>query len=306
MVWIPRLLHECVNAEYSSSSQGYGSPTVRDVTNKMDFAQKFEVGLSILRDCGGAGMSAQDYAQMSTDDLLRSFVETAKRTGSLFGPDKEKLRQTPARLALVATMQALGAELRTRAPIEKLRDLFDDEDPDVRGWAGPQFVGIDSDWGSATVTGLFSHLTTREVLAWRERILRGAPKRPRLQEMSVAQLLERFVDACERCYGSTRFLTDEQGGGPNNRKAYNKVAGEPYAVAKELKARGQLSALVPLLQHSLVTVRVKAAGYCLPVATEQAVAVLQAANTRNTSQESFEAWWTLDQWQKGEHALAFT
>lgn len=248
-------------------------------------------------------MSAQDYARMTTDDLLRSFVETAKRTGSLFGPDKEKLRQTPTRLALVGTMQALGAELRTRAPIDKLRELFDDEDPDVRGWAGPQFLGIDPDWASATITGLFSHLSTREVLAWRERILRGAPKRPRLKEMNVAQLLERFVDACERCYGSTRFLTDEQGGG-TNRKAYNKVAGEPYAVAKELNARGQLDALLPLLNHSFVTVRQKAAGYCLPIATEKAIAVLQAIDTKDISHESFEAWWTLDQWGRGEDALA--
>ena len=248
-------------------------------------------------------MSAQDYSRMTTDQLLQSFVATAKRAGSVFGSDKEKLRPTSGRQALVATMQALGDELRARAPIDRLRDLFDDNDPDVRGWAGPQFVGIDPDWASATITGLFHHLGTREVLAWRERILRGAPKHPKLKEMTVAQLLQRFVDACERCYGSTRFLTDAQGGGPN-RKAYNKVAGEPYAVAKELNARGQLSALVPLLRHSLVTVRQKAARYCLPIATVEAVAVLQAINTKDTSQESFEAYWTLSEWQRGKYALA--
>ena len=52
IVWIPRLQHECVNAEYSSNSEGPGSPTVRDIVNEMDFAQQFQVGLSILRDCG--------------------------------------------------------------------------------------------------------------------------------------------------------------------------------------------------------------------------------------------------------------
>jgi len=248
-------------------------------------------------------MSAQDYARMTTDELLQSFVKTAKRAGSVFGPDKERLRQTAARKKLVATMQALGAELRARAPIDKLRDLFDDEDPDVRGWAGPQFLGTDPDWASAAITGLFHHLSAQEVLAWRERILRGAPKRPTLKEMTVVQLLQRFVDACERCYGSTRFLTDAQGGGPN-RKAYNKVAGGPYAVAKELNARGELAALAPLLDHSLVTVRQKAARYCLPIATDKATAVLQAINTKNASQESFEAWWTLHEWQRGKYALA--
>lgn len=253
----------------------------------------------------GAEMSAQDYARMTTDALLQSFVETAKLAGTVFGPDKAKLQQTLARQALVATMQALGAELRTRTPIDELRDLFDNKDPDVRGWAGGQFLGIDPDWASATITGLFHHLSTREVLTWRERILRGAPKRPTLKQMSIAQLLERFVDACERCYGSTRFLTDEQGGG-TDRKAYNKVAGEPFAVAKELKVRGQLGTLLPLLNHSFVTVRQKAAGYCLPIATGKAIAVLQAIDTKDISQESFEAWWTLDQWQRGEHALAPT
>jgi hypothetical protein len=52
VIWIPRLQHECVNAEYSSSSKGPGSPTVRDLTNKIDFAQQFEIGLRILRKCG--------------------------------------------------------------------------------------------------------------------------------------------------------------------------------------------------------------------------------------------------------------
>jgi Domain of unknown function (DUF2019) len=248
-------------------------------------------------------MSAPDYATMTVDELLESFIETAKRTGSVFGPDKEKLRQTPQRKALVDTMQALGAELRRRTPIDKVRTLFDDEDRDVRGWAGPQFLGIDPAWASATVTGLFHNLSTREVLAWRERILRGAPKRPRLDEMTVPQLLDRFIDACERCYGSTRFLTDEQGGGPTM-KAYNKVSGEPYAVAKELEARGRLNALVPLLDHPFVTVRQKAARYCLSIATDRAVTVLQAIDTKDRSQESFEASWTLSEWQRGKYALS--
>jgi hypothetical protein len=243
-------------------------------------------------------MSPPDYAQMSTEELLQSFIETAKRTGCLFGPDKGKLRQTPDRQVRVQKMQAIGAELRRRSPIEELRKLFTDNDPDVRGWAGPQFISVDPDWAGATITGLFHGLSTRQVLAWRDRILRGAPRHPALGDMTVEQLLERFVDACERCYGSTRFLTEEQSGG-TNMSAYNKVSGEPYAVAKELNARGALNALVPLLDHPFVTVRQKAAGYCLPVAADKALATLKAIDTKSISKESLEASWTLSEWARG-------
>jgi hypothetical protein len=52
IVWVPRLLHECVNGEYSSNSDGSGTPLVRDVINNMDFQQQREEGLKILRKCG--------------------------------------------------------------------------------------------------------------------------------------------------------------------------------------------------------------------------------------------------------------
>lgn len=52
IVWIPRLLHECVNSKYSENSDGPGSPTVRDVINQMDFNQQYQKGLEILRECG--------------------------------------------------------------------------------------------------------------------------------------------------------------------------------------------------------------------------------------------------------------
>jgi hypothetical protein len=123
--------------------------------------------------------------------------------------------------------------------------------------------------------GLTRGLSTQEVLAWRDRILRGAPKRPRLDEMTLPQLLDRFIDACERCYGSTCFLTDEQGGGSDMR-AYDKASGESYAVARELNARGKLASLVPLLDHTLVTVREKAGMFCLDIAPDKAIATLEA------------------------------
>jgi hypothetical protein len=113
-------------------------------------------------------MITVDYAELSTDELIQKFIDTAKITGSVFGMksrlDKESLLQAALTLhaghseARVQQMQALGAELRRRKPAPKLRRLFEDDDPDVRGWAGPQFLSVDPDWATATITGLFSNL----------------------------------------------------------------------------------------------------------------------------------------------------
>src|ERR1700730_1867476 len=190
-------------------------------------------------------MSAADYSQMSTDDLIQRFIDEANLIGGPLSPTRLKV---PVRSAEFAhgkdALHAIAAVLQARKPVKVLRtQLFENESPDVRSWAGTLLHAVDPDWASAPTTGLFRGLTTREVLAWRDRILRGPPRRPTLKEMTAAELLERFVDACERCYGSRRFLTDEQGGGLSM-KAYNKVSGEPYAVAQELNERGEVNALV--------------------------------------------------------------
>src|SRR5208283_3877633 len=44
-----------------------------------------------------AEMSADDYAAMSTERVLKTFAETAKRTGSLFSRSPEKLKPSSAR-----------------------------------------------------------------------------------------------------------------------------------------------------------------------------------------------------------------
>jgi len=232
-------------------------------------------------------MSATEYSKLTTDELLNKFIETAKRAGTIYTWD-EAIVSNPQFKALAPQMQALGAELRRRNPREKLRELFEHPNPHVRGWAGPQFLSVDPDWATATITGLFHNITTREVLAWRDRVLRRAPRRPVLAEMSVSQLIDCFIDACERCYGATRFLTDEQGGGPSM-KAYNEVSGEPYAIARELDARGELKALVPLLDHPCVTVRQKAGVFCLDIAADKATAVLEALGGADSRFEAAEA-----------------
>jgi hypothetical protein len=246
-------------------------------------------------------MSAPDYSQMTTDSLIQHFIDEANHIGSPLDLGALKVPYPSAEFTCGKdTLHAIAAELRSRKPIAQLRScLFENKSSDVRGWAGPKFIPVDPDWAEATTTGLFHDLTTQEVLAWRDRVLRGPPQRPTLSEMSIPQLLDRFVDACERCYGATRFLTDEQGGGADM-KAYNKVSGEPYAIAEELNARGELNSIVPFLDHPCVTVREKAAMYCLDVATEKAIATLQAIDGVDSRHEAVEGSTMLSLWRMGE------
>ncbi len=249
-------------------------------------------------------MISSDLSHLSTDDLLRKFSTIAQRAGSVFGTDSKKLEQTAQRENLVGDIQAVGAELRKRRAVDEIRTLLASANPDVRCWAGQQFLSIDPEWSTAAMTGLSENLTTAEVLAWRDRILRGAPKVPSLQDMTIAQLLERFVDACERCYGANRFLMEEQGGGLN-REEYNKASGEIYEVAKELNNRSKLSALIPLLDDSSAAVRGKAGMYCLDIATENAVAALEALGDIGRCDEAVDAGMALMLWRMGALKLNF-
>jgi hypothetical protein len=52
IVWIPRFLHEEISAYCSSSSDGPGTPLVRDAINKMDFDEQRQEGLRIMRELG--------------------------------------------------------------------------------------------------------------------------------------------------------------------------------------------------------------------------------------------------------------
>lgn len=242
-------------------------------------------------------MSIEHYAELSTDDLIRRFAETAKRTGGAWGKIP---RQTPEHKVLVQEMQAMGAELRGRKPIAKLRRLFEDEDRDVRGWSSAQFHSIDPEWAAATSAGLAYKLTVREALVLRRRVLEGPPPGPALKDMMIEQLIDSFKDACTRLYATTRFLSDEEGGGMDM-VAYNHVAGDSHAIAKELATRGKLETLVPLLDDPLITTRQRAATYCLPVAPERAVGTLEAINATQTWPEDMSAWRTLNEFRNGTY-----
>jgi hypothetical protein len=242
-----------------------------------------------------------DYASASTDDLVQKFADLEKQIGRMSPSGDEAADETKIG-GLFDDLQAVITELLKRKPTDKLQRLFFHEDADVCNWAGIYLHRVNPEVAHAAATSAIYGLTTKEVLVLCDRIRRGPPPTPTLQEMTVPQLLARYIDACERCYGTTRFLDDEETGGPNV-KGYNKASGEIYRVGKELNARGQLAALVPLMDHPLITVRQKAGMHCLDIASEKAVATLEAIDAgkqRNDAKESVQAHMMLYFWRIGD------
>ncbi len=137
-----------------------------------------------------------------------------------------------------------------------------------------RWCDADPVWAHAAFLGVLKHMTTRDVLNRRDRVLRGPPRLPALRDMTANQLVDRFIDACERCFDAARFLLDEDGGDFGG-DVYTNTVGEIFAAARELKARGKLEALIPLLDHSCITVREKAACCCLEIAEDRALSILQ-------------------------------
>jgi HEAT repeat protein len=234
------------------------------------------------------------YADSSTDALIEEFVRLSKQTRNIFTLPTPPAA-TPERTARLEEIRAIGKELRTRGPIEKLRQLLDHEDEDVRAFAWLPFLPVDEEWAHAAISSLGTGLATREIVALCARAKRDPPERPTLQEMSVEQLTARFEDA-----GMRRYATHLMG---NGREAWdvetsNRIMTEIGAVADELKSRDALSALLPLLDHQNVSVRNNAAACCLPMAPERAVPVLEAIAAGTDRIEKRNASWALRLWRE--------
>ncbi|MGD0187937.1 MAG: DUF2019 domain-containing protein [Roseiarcus sp.] len=253
-------------------------------------------------------MSADNYAAMTTERLLALFVEAAKKTGAgsgLFGllddmaasVPPEKARSISAAPEAKAAVQALGAALRGRKPIAQIRQLFEDDDRDVRTCAAGQFGSIDPEWAAATWKGLFAKLPTSEVLAFMARARQAPPDRPTLKEMPDDGLVARFEDAATRQY-ATQFL--DRVDNPEDMATHNRISGEVVDVMKELKSRGALARLLPLLANPNMTVRRRAAQGCLRLAQDKAVAALDSVVASGSFHDRVAASDTLDHWRKGK------
>jgi HEAT repeat protein len=250
-------------------------------------------------------MSVEDYTTMSTERLLELFVESVKAAGTVVSDMSQamrtglsgKLRPTPERDALVSRIRALGVALSARKPIAQVRKLFEDDDPDVRAWAGGQFVGIDPEWATAAISGVLKKLPTEDVIELRRRARQEPPVRPTLQEMSDEALLARFADAAERL-DATRFL--DYVGDPNDLETKNRLIDEGTDVLREVKSRGLLERLLPLLTHSNPTVRFRAAQGCLRIAEARALATLEEIAVKKNFEDSILASSNLYAWRSGK------
>jgi hypothetical protein len=253
-------------------------------------------------------MSADNYSAMSTERLVALFIEAAKKTiagSGLFGllddmaspapPETRRpISQSPE---AVAAVQALGAALRPRKPIPEIRRLFEDDDRDVRACAAGQFGPIDPEWAAATWSGLFANLPTREVLALTRRARQAPPDSPTLKEMSDDAVVARFEDAATREY-ATQFL--DCSGDPEDMATHNRIAGELVDVMQELKSRGALAKLLPLLSSDNMGVRRRAAQGCMRLAEDKAVAALESVVASGSFDDRLAAGDVLENWHKGK------
>jgi len=227
-------------------------------------------------------MSGESYARMSTDDLIQEFIRVAKTLRSIWTFFPKFPERTPERRAMSEEINAIAAELCARKPVDKLRPLFDDESDDVRSYAAGKFYSLDPEWASATLAALGAHLSTKDVMAYRAHARKRSPARPSVKEMSTDQLVARFEDAGIRQY-ATRFLGGQFE--PFDVALSNRIAREMWNVLNELKSRGALAELAPLLDHPNIAVRRQAAASCLPVVRERAIATLEAIEASRDSIE---------------------
>jgi HEAT repeat protein len=245
-------------------------------------------------------MTGSVVAQTTNAELVREFIDLAKRTGALFarGQPEGRLRRTPERQQLVTRLRSVGEELRARAALDEARRLLEDGDIDVRGWAAGQFLGMLPKLARATFTGLCIDRPATEVLEQLRHARERPPSRPTLREMSTDALVQRFVNAATREYW-TRFAGDGKGS-PLDLKLRNRIVGELGAIMVEFKRRDALALLLPFLESDNITVRAEAACATITIDPERAVKVLEAVIASNDSYELGAAWRALENFRAGK------
>lgn len=184
-------------------------------------------------------------------------------------PPKPDLDESVRKQALMAMLSA-GETLRARRDFD---DDDDDDDPDVRMWAARQFGDIDPEAAAAAIHSIFALLPTQDVLDLRQWARDPPPSRPTLREMADDALLARFEDAAER-ENATQFLDPLDN--REDQEAKDRLADEMLDILRELKARGLLGGLEPLLESANLTVRFRAAQGCLRLDEKRAVTALES------------------------------
>ena len=256
----------------------------------------------------------------TTDRLLELFADAAKRFGLGSGqlaaraanarparseacpdprnkslPKSEEQKLPREQKSAAARLWATSAILNARRPIAQVERMLEDDDPDIRATAA-MFIGdLSPELAAAATEAYLVGLPTREVLALQRRARQAPPERPTLEEMTDDELVARFEDAALRESGAgfLDYLEND-----DDKDLQNAIVGEVWDIMRQLKARGQLARLLPLLASDNLTVRREAATACLRTAEAQAIGVLEDVARNLGSREGFEAGMALARWRK--------
>jgi hypothetical protein len=250
-------------------------------------------------------MSRNDYSTLSDDRLLELFIDGAKRLGFvtnrneglrwLKGSRKTKpVVDSEARRPLAEQTRDVANALRARKSMAAVERLLENDDPDVRAVASIAFADLAPDLSYAAVQAAYAGLATDRVAELQRRARQKPPERPTLAEMSDDDLVARFKDAAER-EGGTHFL--DYLDNPADKDLQNDIVREVWDLMVQLKARGLLGRLLPLLASDDLAVRREAATACLRVAAPQAEAALESVARDGTYPDSFLAREALARWR---------
>lgn len=229
-------------------------------------------------------MTQNDYSTLSEKRLLELFVAAAKRLG-IVSSHVEGLRwlkgeratkpvvDCKAGVPFAEQIRDVANILRARKAIAAVQQLLESDDPDVRAVAAGAFADVAPDLSYAAAQAAHAGLSTDRVAERQRRARRKPPERPTLAEMSDDDLVARFKDAAER-EGGTHFLDYLENSA--DKDLQNEIVVEVWDIIRQLKARGLLARLLPLLVSDDLTVRREAATACLRVAAPQAGTALES------------------------------
>jgi hypothetical protein len=254
-------------------------------------------------------MSNADHPTLPLERLVAEFKTAAKQLGTarwqvetlreLKDPNAKITRANPEILMPIAEhLRGIVDSMRVHGVGGPIERLLRDDDPDVRATAAIAFAALAPELANAAGQSAYVGLPTGKVLELQRRARQRPPERPTLAEMNDDDLVVRFEDAAER-ESATRFLDclDD----PADKDLQNEIVGEVWNIMRQLKSRGLLPRLLPLLANDDLTVRREAATACLRVAAPQAEAALESVTRDGTYPDSFLARESLANWRdKGQ------
>ena len=236
----------------------------------------------------------------TTSALIARFCADAREMGNprftlALGNLKAK---TPEREAAVNDLHAVARELRARAAVAEIRPLFESADDRVRRRAATQFWSLDPKAAEAAFLGTRFGQSTGEALRL-TKLARDTPAEvPDLTGLNVDELVEKFVDGSIRLY-ATRFL--DCIGDLGDLEIRNRIAPHVWDPARELKSRGNLARLVPLMDHPNDRVRLNAAIASLDLEPQKAAAILEGFVKRGREEfDIIDARHSLRMWREGK------